>query len=128
MTLALASPKLQVNTVQSTTYATAQKQMTRNCKYWPLIRELQPDGNFGAIVMVRPNKVDKLLAKKPYSGRYQREENLSTNRLIGPFDFTQIDHELNRIDAKHWSTLLTLSASTPSKHAALTASFLSDDK
>ena len=59
--------------------------------------------------MIRPNKVDKLLAKKPYSrGWYQREENLATNGLIGPFGFTQIDNESHRIDAQHWNTLLTL--------------------
>jgi hypothetical protein len=61
--------------------------------------------------MVRPNKVDKLLAKKPYlRGWYQRKENLAMNRLIGPFNFTQIDSEANQIDAKHWKSLLTLSA------------------
>jgi hypothetical protein len=61
--------------------------------------------------MVRPDKVNELLAKKPYSrGWYQREENLATNGLIGPFDFAQIDQESHRIDAKHWKALLTLSA------------------
>jgi chemotaxis protein histidine kinase CheA len=92
-------------------YAQAKKRTTRNCKYWPLIRELRPDGNFGAIVMIRPEKVDELLAKKPYSrGWYQREENIATNGLIGPFDFTQIDQESHRIEARHWKELLTLSA------------------
>lgn len=92
-------------------YTQAKKRTTRNCKYWPLIREIRPDGNFGAILMVRPDKVDELLAKKPFSrGWYQREENLATNGLIGPFDFTQIDNESHRIDTKHWKALLTLSA------------------
>jgi hypothetical protein len=92
-------------------FTQAKKRTTRNCKYWPLIRELRPDGNFGAILMIRPDKVDELLAKKPFSrGWYQREENLATNGLIGPIDFAQIDQESHRIKASHWNELLELTA------------------
>jgi hypothetical protein len=92
-------------------YTQSKKRTTRNCKYWPLIRELRPDGNFGSIVMVRPDKVDELLAKKPYSrGWYQREEDLATDGLIGPFDFSQIDQESYRIKANLWNELLELAA------------------
>jgi hypothetical protein len=92
-------------------YTQSKKRTTRNCKYWPLIRELRPDGNFGAILMIRPEKVDELLAKKPFSrGWYQREENLATNGLIGPMDFTQIDQESHRIKAAHWNALLEITA------------------
>ena len=60
--------------------------------------------------MVRPDKVDKLLAKKPTTqGWYQREENLASNGLIGPFNFAHIDNKAHRIDSKHWEALLILS-------------------
>jgi hypothetical protein len=43
-----------------------------DCRFWPLICELKKDGNFGAIIMIHPNKVDKILAKNPYTrGWYQ---------------------------------------------------------
>jgi hypothetical protein len=92
-------------------YQQSKRRTTRTCKYWPLIRELRPDGNFGAIIMVRPDKVDEMLAKRPTSrGWYQREENLATNGLIGPFDFTTIEKEQHRIEPKLWATLLELAA------------------
>jgi hypothetical protein len=92
-------------------YQQSKRRATRACKYWPLIREIRPDGNFGAILMVRPDKVDELLAKRPTSrGWYQREENLATNGLIGPFDFATIDKENHRIEPNHWTKLLELAA------------------
>ena len=31
----------------------------RDCEYWPLIREIGADGNFGAIVQFKPKKADQ---------------------------------------------------------------------
>ena len=75
------------------------------------MREIRQDGNFGAILMVRPDKVDEMLAKRPTSrGWYQREENFATNGLIGPFDFATIDKEAYQIAPDLWTTLLELAA------------------
>jgi hypothetical protein len=78
-----------------------------DCRFWPLIQELRADGNFGAIVMVRPNKVDKLLAKKPYTrGWYQDKVNLAEDGIVGPFNFDTINGKANRITPKYWTELL----------------------
>jgi hypothetical protein len=61
--------------------------------------------------MVRPDKVDEMLAIRPTSrGWYQREENLATNGLIGPFNFATIDKEQHRIEPKLWAKLLEQAA------------------
>ena len=45
-------------------FTDARKRLVRNCRFWPLIREIKPDGNFGDIVFIRPAKADETLAKK----------------------------------------------------------------
>jgi outer membrane biosynthesis protein TonB len=80
---------------------------TQECKHWPLIREIRPDGNFGAIIMIQPDRVDRYLAKRPSTvGWYQLEANLAEDGLVGPFNFSQIKGEHNRIDPQHWTALL----------------------
>jgi hypothetical protein len=37
----------------------SRKRLVRNCRHWPLTREIkQPSGEFGDIIMLRPNKLD----------------------------------------------------------------------
>jgi hypothetical protein len=80
---------------------------TQECKHWPLIREIKPDGNFGAIIMVQPDRVDKYLAKRPSTvGWYQMEANLAECGIIGPFDFAQVKGEHHRIAHQHWTKLV----------------------
>ena len=89
-------------------YEDAKKRRVMDCRYWPLIRELRADGNFGAIVMIRPNKVDEILAKKPYTrGWYQDEANIAENGIIGPFNL-DTSGEANRIAPKYWTELLKI--------------------
>jgi hypothetical protein len=81
--------------------------VTRLCRYWPLIREIRPDGHFGDIIMIQPDRVEKHLAKKPLTrGWYQMEANIAENGIVGPFDFTRIDGESHRIAPHHWMALL----------------------
>ena len=48
--------------------ADAKKKLVRNCKHWPLIREIkQPSGEFGDTIVLRPSKVDETLTKKLYT-------------------------------------------------------------
>jgi hypothetical protein len=80
---------------------------TRQCKYWPLVREIRPDGNFGAIIVIQPERVEKHIAKKPLTrGWYQMETNIAEDGLVGPFDFTSIDGESHRVAPRHWMALL----------------------
>ena len=80
--------------------------LVRNCRYWPLIRELKPDGSFGDLVIIRPDKVEETLVKKTYTrGWYQDTVNLAEAGLIGPFNFSIIDKETYRISEDIWKKL-----------------------
>jgi hypothetical protein len=57
--------------------------------------------------MVRPEKVDKLLASKPSTrGWYQDDINIAEDKIVGPFDFEQIDRTPHRIPERHWNSLI----------------------
>jgi hypothetical protein len=66
-----------------------------------LIREIkQPSGEFGDIIVLRPNKVEEILAKRPYTrGWYQGTVNLAEQSIIGPFNFSQ--NSKNESDCIH---------------------------
>jgi hypothetical protein len=85
----------------------SRKRLVRNCRYWPLIREIkQPSGEFGDIIMLRPNKVDEVLAKRQYTrGWYQGKVNLAEQAIIGPFNFSIDQNEQNRIHPDTWQEL-----------------------
>jgi hypothetical protein len=72
-----------------------------------LIREIkQPSGEFGDIIMLRPNKVDEVLAKRQYTrGWYQGKVNLAEQAIIGPFNFSIDQNEQNRIHPDIWQEL-----------------------
>ena len=62
-------------------YADSKKRLVRNCKFWPLIRELKANGDFGDIVVIRPAKVEETLKKRVYTrGWYQSEMNICRRR------------------------------------------------
>ena len=87
-------------------FTDAKKRLSRNCRYWPLIREIKPDGSFGDIVVIRPGKVDETLTKKVYTrGWYQSEANLAEDGLAGPFNFSNRQGETHRIDEGVWKAL-----------------------
>jgi hypothetical protein len=54
-----------------------------------LIREIkQPSGEFGDIIVLRPNKVEEILAKKRCTrGWHQGTVNLAEQGIVGPFNF-----------------------------------------
>jgi hypothetical protein len=94
----------------------AKTKKTRLCAFWPLIRELLPNGYFGAIVMFQPQKALPMLAKKPLKyAWYQREINLAELKLHGPFDF-----DVNfTIKSQEWDALKT-AADKPDNHVDVT--------
>ena len=85
----------------------AKKKLVRQCKHWPLIREIkQPSGEFGDIIVLRPNKVEELLAKRPYTrGWYQGTVNLAEQGLVGPFNFSIDPPGQFLIDPAIWTAL-----------------------
>jgi hypothetical protein len=90
-------------------YQQAKTKPIRECKQWPLIREMKGE-EFGAIIMVRPEKVDEVLAKRPNTRNwYQEGMNLAEDSLVGPFDFTKINGDRHRVAFEHWNKLTTLS-------------------
>jgi hypothetical protein len=65
---------------------------------------------FGAIIMVRPEKVEEVLAKRPHTRNwYQEGINLAEDTLVGPFDFTIIGKDRHRVALEHWNKLVTVS-------------------
>ena len=78
----------------------------RNCKFWPLIREIKPDGNFGDIAVIKPPKVDETLAKKVRArGWHQGATNLAEDGLVGPFNFSNVLGETCQIGDEAWKAL-----------------------
>jgi hypothetical protein len=45
-------------------HADAKKRLVQNCRFWPLTREIKPDGSFGDTAVIKPSKVEEMLAKK----------------------------------------------------------------
>jgi hypothetical protein len=82
----------------------SRKRLVRNCRYWPLIREIkQPSGEFGDIIVLRPNKVAELLAKRPHTrGWYQGTVNVAENGIIGPFNFSIDQTKQHCISEEIW--------------------------
>ena len=98
------------NTMSDATCDTLQRRkknrLVRNCRFWPLIREIKPDGNFGDIVFIRPAKVDETLAKKVWArGWYQGATNIAEDSLVGPFNFSNLGGETHRAGEDAWKTL-----------------------
>lgn len=72
-----------------------------NCRYWPLIRELDKDKEeFKAIVPVRPGKVERTLQRRKEWAWYQKPVDLFKDRIVGPFELTQ-----SRVPDEVWTEL-----------------------
>ena len=77
------------------------------CRFWPEIHEFMPGGYLGAIQLVKPSKaIDQVLEEKDWAW-YQREINLFTDHIVGPFDFATINKETHRISSSVWNELRT---------------------
>ena len=68
----------------------SKKNLVRHCRFWPLLREIkQPSGEFGDIIVLRPNKVEETLARRPHTrGWCQGVVNLAEDGIVGPFNFS----------------------------------------
>jgi hypothetical protein len=83
----------------------------RNCRYWPEIHQLRPNGTMGQIVSVRPGRAEATLRDRPDRYKaYQETINLCQDALVGPFDFAvpkYYQNEANRIAFEEWEELKT---------------------
>ena len=77
----------------------------RQCRFYPLVRELLKGGWPGAMIMVGPTQVEKFLEKQ-YNKYfwYQMEVNLLDHLIAGPFDFTR--DPMWKIPDKIWDILV----------------------
>jgi hypothetical protein len=89
----------------------------RNCRYWPEIHQVKPNGALGPIGPIRPGRAETILEEQANKYRvYQQVINLLDNGLVGPFDFAIPNHyqqEANRIAFEKWEDLKSEAA----KHA-----------
>ncbi|KAI2508403.1 hypothetical protein MHU86_6077 [Fragilaria crotonensis] len=90
-------------------HANSKERQLRNCRYWPEIHKIRPNGTLGEIVPIRPGKVTAILDDQPGKYRvYEQTINLCEFALVGPFDFAHPRHyqnEGNRIAFEEWEEL-----------------------
>ena len=81
----------------------------RNCRYWPEVHQLRPNGRMGQIIPIRPGRVDTLIKEQPTKYKvFEQTLNLCEAGLVGPFDFAVPKHyqqEANRIAFEEWEEL-----------------------
>ena len=81
----------------------------RNCRFYPLVRELLKGGWPGAMIMVGPTQVEKFLDKHEAKYFwYQMEVNLMDHILTGPFEFMR--DPMWTIPKEIWETLIAKAA------------------
>lgn len=87
----------------------SQRKTTRSCRYWPEIHRRRPDGTMGDIIMVKPNKADKMTQQaRKYIAR-RVELNLDKHLIVGPFNYAipkEYDNQANRIPDEVWIELI----------------------
>jgi hypothetical protein len=85
--------------------ANAIQKKVKECKHWPLLRELYTGGYLGPIIQIRPSKVEIHLKNNPTTVIwYQDMIDLFNLKIIGPFDF---QNNTNIIPDDTWQELIT---------------------
>ena len=84
-------------------FAEVKRRLVRNCRHWPLMRSLRPDGSCGDILFIKPSNVQETLVRRARArGWCQSPANLAKDGILGPFNFSNIRGETHRIDDKAW--------------------------
>ena len=95
-------------------HTNSKQRQLRNCRYWPEIHELRPNGTLGKIVPIRPGKVEYTLNSYPHRYKpYEQVVNLLECTLTGPFDFAVPKHyqnEAHRIAFEDWEDMKAAAA------------------
>lgn len=86
--------------------ADAEKRPRSQCRYWPEVHQRRQNGQLGKLQPVDPGKISQQFLTKQKLALYAYDTNLLTDALIGPFNFTRIEKEPNRIDPAIWQQLL----------------------
>ena len=90
-------------------HANSKSRQLRNCRYWPEVHQLRPNGTLGPVVPIRPGRVDATLQQQPNKYKvYEQTINLLEHALVGPFDFAVPRHyqnEPHRIAFEEWEDL-----------------------
>ena len=90
-------------------HTNSKNRQLRNCRYWPEIHQVKPNGTLGPIVPIRPGRAEAILQEQANKYRvYQQVINLLDDGLVGPFDFAIPNHyqqEANRIAFEEWEDL-----------------------
>ena len=90
-------------------HSNSKSRQLRNCRYWPEVHELRPNGTLGPITPIRPGRVDTVLREQPHKYKiYEHTVDLLKDALVGPFDFAIPKHyqdESHRIAFEEWEDL-----------------------
>ena len=90
-------------------HSNSKTRQQRNCRYWPEIHQLRPNGTLGPIVPIRPGRAETVLKEQPHKYRaYEQHINLCDTALVGPFNFAVPNHyqqEGHRIAFEEWEEL-----------------------
>jgi hypothetical protein len=77
----------------------------RECKHWPLLRELYTGGYLGPIIQIRPTKVETHLERNQTTIIwYQDTIDLFDLKLVGPFNF---QNNTKIVPHESWRDLIT---------------------
>ena len=71
----------------------ANKLRTRDCAFWPLIKQLDRSDNYKATIPIAPRRVETQMNRKANLRWYQKPVNLGDEAVSGPFNFTE-DHKI----------------------------------
>ena len=71
----------------------AHKLRTKDCAFWPLIKELDKSENYKATVPIAPHRVERQMERKTNLRWYQKPVNLGEEAVSGPFNFKE-DHKI----------------------------------
>ena len=87
------------------------KYRLRDCRYWPEIRVVHPNGEFGKIEPIKPAKVEGHLRRRQDRAAYELDIDITAHRMWGPFNFAQpkstTRNKPNIIGLQAWDKLQT---------------------
>ena len=90
-------------------HSNSKSRQLRNCRYWPEVHQLRPNGMLGLIVPIRPGRVEQTITAQPDKYKvFEQTVDLLEKALVGPFDFAVPKHyqnESNRVAFEEWEDL-----------------------
>jgi RNase H-like domain found in reverse transcriptase/Integrase zinc binding domain/Reverse transcriptase (RNA-dependent DNA polymerase) len=82
----------------------------KECRYWPMIQKFRNGSFCEGAIMIKPQKWEEMISNSDESqlnvGQYQRKINLFEQRLVGPFEFSAINHKPYGVADEMWKALV----------------------